>query len=102
MKKYYIRYYREAGNTFELRWLDNKEDEEIAIAEGFKRITRKEAIKKCINAREEERVTGKAWGSTDILPLNIKPNSYLSDFNTDDGYIIKHTNKQNKNIKNKI
>lgn len=93
MKKYYIRYYREAGNTFELRWIDNKEDEEIAIAEGFKRITRKEAIQKCINAREEERVNGYTYGSTEILPLNIKPNSYfpifpgLSDFDTDDGYI---------------
>lgn len=87
MKKYYIRYYREYGNTFELRWIDNEEDEEIAIAEGFKRISRKEAIQKCINAREEKRVNGFAYGSTEILPLNIKPNSYISDFNTDDGYI---------------
>lgn len=87
MKKYYIRYYREYGNTFEIRWIDNKEDEEIAIAEGFKRITRKEAIKKCTNAREEKRVNGVTYGSTEILPLNIKPNSYLSDFNTEDGYI---------------
>ena len=87
MKKYYIKYYKNFANTFELRWVDNEEDEEIAITEGYKRITRKEAIKKCINAREEKRVNGSCYGSTEILPLNIKPNSYLSDFNTDDGYI---------------
>lgn len=89
MKKYYINYYNDFGNTFDLCWVDTKEDEKAAIAKGYKRITRKEAIRKCVNSREEKRVNGYCYGSCEILNFNIAENLdiNISDLWTDDGYI---------------
>lgn len=69
MKKYYINYYNNAANIFELRWLDTKKDEEDAIAEGFERITRKEAIEKCKNERERVKRGERNFADTIIVPF---------------------------------
>ena len=92
MKKYYINYYNNAANTFELRWTDNKEDEEAAIAEGFKRITRKEAIEKCKNERERVKRGEHKFADTIIVPFlpAMIRNTIGWDMNalkTKDGYV---------------
>ena len=92
MKKYFINYYNGFGNTFELRWTDNKEDEEAAIGEGFERITRKEAIEKCKNERERVKRGEHKFSDTIIvpfLPAEIRNCNGLDmdALKTKDGYI---------------
>ena len=92
MKKYFINYYNGFANTFELRWTNNKKDEETAIAEGFKRITRKEAIEKCKNERERVKRGEHNFSDTIIvpfLPAEIRNcvGLDIDDLTTRDGYI---------------
>lgn len=47
MKKYYISYWRDFGNTYDLMWTDSPEMEKQLPANA-ERISRKEAIEKCL------------------------------------------------------
>ena len=92
MKKYYINYYKDFANTYDLCWIDNKEDEAAAIAKGYMRITRKDAIAKCTNERHTRKVDPafSGYGSAEIFNFKIVESGrpyYKEDFCTDDGYI---------------
>ena len=45
MKHYFVRYYRDFGNTYSLRWANNAADIDTLIAEGYERITRAGALR---------------------------------------------------------
>ncbi len=51
MKKYYIHYYRDFGNTYNLYWTDS-EEMECKLPQGAERITRKEAEQFARSERE--------------------------------------------------
>lgn len=45
MKQYFIKYTRNFGNTYALRWADNAADVATLTAEGYERITRADALR---------------------------------------------------------
>ena len=72
MKKYYINYYRDFGNTYNLMYVENEADEK-ALPDSAERITRKQAERYC---RDElyAQATDPAfsgYASTSILPASF-------------------------------
>ena len=47
MRKFYIQYYSDFANTYNLCYTDSREEDAQAIACGMERISRKEAENKC-------------------------------------------------------
>ena len=45
MKQYFVKYFRNFGNTYALRWADNAADVATLTTEGYDRITRAEALR---------------------------------------------------------
>ena len=45
MKQYFVKYSRNFGNTYALRWADNAADVATLTAEGYDRITRADALR---------------------------------------------------------
>lgn len=85
MKKFYINYYRNFGNTFNLCYCNTEEEERAAVSAGFERITRKEAERKCAeekNARKFDPAFS-GYGDTEIVPW-----SYLSQSRKADDLIL--------------
>lgn len=54
MKKYYIRYWADFGNTFEIFWADEKHRLPEKEMGDFERISRKAALKKLSDWKNEE------------------------------------------------
>lgn len=50
MKKYYVHYYNNFGNTYNLYWTDSP-DMEKNLPDGAKRISRKETISLCVQEK---------------------------------------------------
>lgn len=50
-KLYFIRYWRDFANTFNLAWADNDDDREWLASNGFEQCTRKYAETKARNER---------------------------------------------------
>ena len=75
MKHYYINYYRNFSNTFTICWVEagSKEEKEIERDPSWERITRKEAIRKCANERDSEKIRNYSFGSTVIAPYGYIP-----------------------------
>lgn len=70
MKTYFINYWRDFGNTYNLCYCESKEEEAAAVAAGYERITRKEAERKCSNerwARKHDR-NFSGYGDDSITP----------------------------------
>ena len=90
MKKYYIFYYKDFGNTYSLFWADSPEME-AELPEGAERITRNQAEAKC---REERRLRKfdpafGGYGDAEIFPADYdrefydirnNPNFFLDGF----------------------
>lgn len=76
MKKYYIRYWRDFANTYDLCYCETLEEEKRAVSAGFERITRKEAERKCANERFTRKYDPAFSGYGDI---DIKPWKYIAD-----------------------
>ena len=70
MKSYYILYYRDFANTYNLCYCTTPEECKAAEAAGYERISRADAIRKCINensARKHD-PNFSGYGSNTILP----------------------------------
>ena len=80
-RKYWIKYYRDFSNTYYLCYTETGKEEEQAEAKGWRHITRKEAIDKCIEERNRRKEDQEFSGFADVV---ILPFSY----NTDDDYWV--------------
>ena len=91
MKKYYIRYPRNFGNEYDLRYVDGVDDELRAIEQGYERITKKEALEKCRAERwarkHDQAFSG--YGSAIIVHLDFEggESEAREQLTTSDGYI---------------
>ena len=70
MNKYYIKYTRDFANTYALVYTETATEEEKAAAEGYQRITRKEAERLCRAERYREQYDPSfaGYASDVILP----------------------------------
>lgn len=73
MKKYYVNYYKDFGNTYTLVWAET--DKQIAIAQNadYEQITRKEAEALCAK-ENDSRIHDTAfsgYASSVILPIDL-------------------------------
>lgn len=70
MKTYYIQYYRDFANTYNLCYCETPEEQAEAESAGYERITRKEAIRKCSNERwaREHDQSFSGYGDASIVP----------------------------------
>lgn len=86
MKKYYIHYYRDFCNTYDLYYAECPEDFD-ALPEGAERITRREAEQLC--ARENERrkweQSSSGYADNRIYPAAGDWDNYCLD---ETGYIV--------------
>lgn len=71
MKKYYISYYRDFGNTYNLYWAETLE-QIAALPENVKQITRREAERKCAEEKSRRRLDPDFayYASAVILPAD--------------------------------
>lgn len=88
MKAYYIRFWKNFSNTFELAWADNSADRKWLVSAGFERCTRKYAEMKARNeryAREHDQAFS-GYGDTSIAPAaywKLNERRYNADTNGD-------------------
>jgi len=91
MKKYYIRYPRNFGNEYDLRFVDGVDDELRAIEQGYERITKKEALEKCRAERwaRKNDPAFSGYGSAIIVRLDFEggESEAREQLTTSDGYI---------------
>lgn len=90
MKKYYVHYWNNFANTYNLYWAETSEQIKEAERNGYERITRKEAERLCANEnyRRKTDYNFSGYASAVILPIN-----YDGDWINDrrmykDGYMI--------------
>ena len=71
MKKYYISYYRDFGNTYILYWAETPE-QIAALPENAKQITRRDAERKCAEekAARKQSPSFSCFASAVILPAD--------------------------------
>jgi len=89
-KNYYIRYRNGCSDVFELYHVEaGSEAEQRMIEAGYKRISRKEAIARCILERQRRKHGAPAEGcsSTRIMPWGYGVDDSMDDYHTIDGYI---------------
>ena len=91
MKKYYIKYPRNFGNEYDLRYVDGLDDELRALEQGYKRITKKEALEKC-RAERRARKNDPAfsgYGSAIIVHFDFEggESEARQQLKTTDGYV---------------
>lgn len=84
MKKYYINYYRDFGNTYDLMYVENEADEK-ALPANAERITRKQAEQYC---RDELRAQATDPAFSGYASSSIIPASY-DDYPENDRHMEK-------------
>lgn len=84
-KQYYIRYYSNFGNAYELYWAGTAEQKAIAAEEGYTPITRREAERKCAeeNYRKKYDPSHSGYADAHIYPVGYRLNPHTRY----DGYI---------------
>jgi len=95
MKHYLVNYWKDFGNTYTLAWTEaGSAEEQAAIENGWERITRKEAIRLCVEERERRRTDEafSGYASEKVFPLSLIQNDDFDGdiewwMNTNDGYI---------------
>lgn len=91
MKKYYIKYPRNFGNEYDLRFVDGLDDELRAIEQGYERITKKEALEKCRAERwaRKNDPAFSGYGSAIIVHLDFEggESEAREHLETTDGYV---------------
>lgn len=79
-RKYYVYYWHggDFANTYELYYTDKEIDRD-----GFERITRKEAIRLCVEEKERRRTDPafSGYGSTTIIPYDYNGTNIWHDKN---------------------
>ena len=75
-RKYWIQYYRDFSNTYNLCYTETDTEAKQAEEAGWERITRQEAIDKCIAERRRRKEDAAFSGFADIV---ILPFSYDTD-----------------------
>lgn len=92
MKKYYVRYYKDFSNTYDLRYTETPEEELAAKQKGYERIPRKEAERLCSaeNYRRKHDEAFSGYADNVILPFSYPDDR---DWRNDrrmylDGYIV--------------
>lgn len=86
-KAYFVNYYRNFGNTYELRWVWADEIDEMP--EHWQRITRKRAIQLCISERQARREDPAFSGYADIHIWPMWNGGYgRGEWICDNGYIM--------------
>lgn len=93
MKKYFYKNTMGFGNTYELAYTETDKEEERALAEGFERITRKEAEQLCRAERDREQYEPSNSGYADSVVLPIWYPATSRDWQDDsrvvlNGYIV--------------
>lgn len=89
MKKYFVHYYLDFGNTYNLYWAETPEQLAIAEEKGYERITRKKAEQLCADENERRRNDGNSayYATSAIYPIDC--NHDLDErYMTKDGYLI--------------
>lgn len=96
MKKFYIQYYADFSNTYNLAYAETETEEKMANELGYERITRKQAARLCAaeNERRKHDQAFSYYASNIILPIG-----YDDDWRNDrrmkqNGYIIERANKR--------
>ena len=72
MRKYYVNYYKDFSNTYDLIYTETPEEEKTALSKGYHRIPRKKAFSLCADARYLRKTDPSAAGyaSAYIYPLD--------------------------------
>lgn len=96
-KQYYVDYYNDFANTYNLYWASTPEQIKIAAEMGLERITRATAIKMCTAENERRRTDGSFSGYADNCIFPIDYNRMEHDYQNDshvyaDGYIVEYKN----------
>lgn len=71
MKKYFVNYYRNFANTYNLAWAETPEQLKKADSEGWEQITRKEAERLCSAEKYRRKSNPSFSGFADIVILPI-------------------------------
>lgn len=92
MRKYYVHYYRDFGNTYNLYWTDGLESE-AALPDGAERISRKRAFELARRERDARKYDPAFSGYADSYiysPLYSAEahEFYGQPFYVTDGYIV--------------
>ena len=85
-RKYWVHYYKDFSNTYELYWTNSPEMEEM-LPDDSQQITRKKALEMAReNAFREKYDSGFAMGSSHIYPADAPADDYLGNY----GYFLEH------------
>ena len=92
MKKYYIKYYADFANTYNLGYAETPEEEAHAEQNGWERITRREAERKCAaeNQRRKTDEMFSGYASNLIFPVTWTNDDYWRNERNlyQDGYVV--------------
>ena len=74
MKRYYVHYYRDFVNTYNLYWAETPKQIEMAEKYGYDRISRKEAEELCAseNCRRKNDSSSSGFASSVIYPIDYE------------------------------
>lgn len=75
-RKYWIHYYKDFSNTYNLCYTETSDEEKRMEDKGWERITRKEAVNKCVAERRRRKEDAMFSGFADavILPFRYDVN----------------------------
>ena len=97
MKRYYVKYYLDFSNTYNLAYTETEAEEKQAKEQGYEHITRKEAEHLCAleNQRRKDDTAFSRFADNIIYPIGY---DYDGDWRGDrrmilDGYILERRNK---------
>ena len=91
MKQYYVRYYKDFGNTYNLAWAETPDQIKMAEDAGYQKITRREAEKLCAaeNDRRKHDQSFSGYADNVILPIECARDDWRDDRRFEkDGYIV--------------
>lgn len=94
MKRYYVKYYNNFCNTYNLAWAETTEQIAIAEKNGMERITRKQAEKLCSdeNYRRKTDYNFSGFASSIILPIDYNDDWMNDRLMHKNGYIVEANN----------
>lgn len=91
MKQYFVHYYRDFGNTYNLFYTENAEETKAAIESGYERITRKQAIELCRAEirRRKDNPAASGYADSAIYPFSAGQDEDFENYPwTKNGYIV--------------
>lgn len=90
-RHYYIHYPQNFDNEYDLYWVDNPNDERELIKQGYKRISKSEAINICKSERlaRKNNSSFSGYGNSIIMPFNFDGDEDKAKqcLETPDGYV---------------